>query len=294
MSSKKLKGGRRALRAPAPTTHQVQGVPVATLSIWDPIYLGLDEYGQPVYMSLPGYNILAGGLPGGGKSGLLNNMVGHAALSPDCRLYLFDGKRVELGLWEPVADVFVGPDPDEAIHHLRHLQKILNDRYDELGLSRRRKITPADGQAVYVVVIDELSWYSATVGTDAQQREFTQLTRGLVAMGRAGGMPVVAATQRPTAEVVSPSLRDIFAFRAAFTCATHSSSDVILGQGWAKEGYSAKDIPIEDPGVCLLLTENGTPRRLRTSYLSDENIYDLVDMAAWIRTSHAGTGGVAA
>ena len=53
--------------------------------------------------------------PGAGKSVALNLIVAHAALSPDCRLVLVDGKRVELGLWRACAETFIGPSITQAI-----------------------------------------------------------------------------------------------------------------------------------------------------------------------------------
>jgi hypothetical protein len=55
-------------------------LPRARVSIYDPIYVGIEEYGAPVYLELPAHNLLAGGEPGGGKSGLLNAIAAHAAL----------------------------------------------------------------------------------------------------------------------------------------------------------------------------------------------------------------------
>src|SRR5689334_14264967 len=69
-----------------------------TLSIFSPVFLGIDEFGHDVFVPIIYRNILIGGEPGAGKSSLLNNFVSHAALSLDCRLILLDGKRVELGL----------------------------------------------------------------------------------------------------------------------------------------------------------------------------------------------------
>ncbi len=94
-------------------------MPVASLSMFDRVFLGMDEDGHRVEVELVYRNILIGGEPGGGKSVALNNVVAHAALSPDCRLWLFDGKQVELGLWADVAEVFVGNDIGECLDTLR-------------------------------------------------------------------------------------------------------------------------------------------------------------------------------
>ena len=105
-------------------------VPVgSSLSMFDPIYLGIDEFGQAVTLDMVYRNLLAGGEPGGGKSGLLNNICAHGAMSADCRLVLFDGKLVELGMWSDVADEFVGPDIKHALSVLRRIQQVMNNRY---------------------------------------------------------------------------------------------------------------------------------------------------------------------
>ena len=52
------------------------------------------------------------------------------------------------------------------------------------------------------------------------------------------GIVVVAATQKPGHEIVPTWVRDLFAFRMALRCTTPDASDTVLGQGWAKEGYS--------------------------------------------------------
>src|SRR5829696_1088574 len=90
-------------------------IPVSSLSMFDDIFVGMDEFGEPVNLGLVYRNLLAGGEPGGGKSGLLNTICGHAAMSYDSRLVLFDGKQVELGLYQDIADEFVGPDITHAI-----------------------------------------------------------------------------------------------------------------------------------------------------------------------------------
>lgn len=262
-------------------------VPVGpALSMFDPIYLGIDEYGTPVYIELVYRNLLAGGEPGGGKSGLLNTIAAHAALSTDTRLVLFDGKLVELGNWADVSDEFVGPDIDHAITTLRRLQAVMNNRYTWLRHHNRRKITPADGLSVICVIVDEIAFYSATVGTKQQQDEFVALLRDLVARGRAAGIPVVAATQRPSFDIIPTSLRDLFGYRAAFRCTTTNSSNIVLGHGWAEQGYSATDIPPTNQGAAYLIAEGGIPRRIKVAYLNDAHIAAIADYAAWIRRPH--------
>ena len=53
---------------------------------------------------------------------------------------------------------------------------------------------------------------------------------------------MVAATQRPSSDIIPTSLRDLFGYRWAFRCTTDASSDVILGHGWANRGYTAASI----------------------------------------------------
>ncbi len=118
----------------------------------------------------------------------------------------------------------------------------MDDRYERLLAAGRRKITRDGGMAPVLVVFDELAYFSATVGDRKQQGEFVANVRDLVARGRAAGVIVVAATQRPSADIIPTSLRDLFGYRWAFRCTTGASSDVILGHGWAASGYSATDI----------------------------------------------------
>src|SRR5206468_648350 len=105
------------------------------LSMFDPVFTGIDEFGHPMRVPMMYRNMLIGGEPGAGKSSLLNLIVAHAALSLDCRLCLLDGKQVELGQWVDCADVFVGPDITKALATLRRVQTVMDNRYSYL-LSR--------------------------------------------------------------------------------------------------------------------------------------------------------------
>jgi DNA segregation ATPase FtsK/SpoIIIE, S-DNA-T family len=267
------------LPAPRPATYPVAPV----LSMFDPVYVGVDEFGEPAYIKIIYRNLLAGGEPGGGKSGLLNTLTAHAALSASTRLVLFDGKQVELGMWDDIADEFVGPDIDHAIITLKRLQKVMDNRYTWLRAHRRRKVEPADGMTVIVVVCDEIALYSATLGTDQQQKEFISLFRDLVARGRAAAMPVLAATQRPSVDIIPKSLRDLFGYRAALRCTSTGSSNIVLGDGWSEAGFDAADLSPTNQGSAYLIAEGGTPRRTKVAYLSNADITKLADHAAWTR-----------
>jgi DNA segregation ATPase FtsK/SpoIIIE, S-DNA-T family len=268
------------MTGPAPTGSIPAG---PKLSMFDPIYAGIDEFGQPVCTTLIYRNLLAAGEPGGGKSGLLNILAAHAALSIDSRNVLFDAKQVELGLWHGSADEFVGPDLGHAIITLLRLQKVMDNRYAWLRAHRRRKIEPADHLSVITTIFDEIAVYATVLGTEQEQRQFVALLRDLVARGRAAAMPVIAATQRPSVDIIPKSLRDLFGYRAAFRCTSTGSSDIILGDGWSSAGFSATDISPTNHGEAFLIAEGGIPQRIKVAYLSDADIIALADHAAQVR-----------
>jgi S-DNA-T family DNA segregation ATPase FtsK/SpoIIIE len=253
------------------------------LSIFDSMHVGIDEFGHPVRVPMIYRNMLIGGEPGAGKSALLNAIVAHAALSLDCRLVLLDGKQVELGQWRRCADAFIGPDIVQALGLLLRLQQMMDNRYAYLLGCERRKVAPADVFLPYLVACDEIAYFSATTGDKKQREEFAALLRDLVARGRAVGIIVVAATQRPSSDIIPTSLRDLFAWRFAGRCTTNSSSDIVLGQGWAQQGWSANTISPNNPGAGLLIAEGGAPQLVKTSYLDDRTCTAIAAYAAQLR-----------
>ncbi|MDA0159576.1 FtsK/SpoIIIE domain-containing protein [Solirubrobacter ginsenosidimutans] len=252
------------------------------LSLWEPIPVGVDELGETVTVCLPERNVLLGGEPGAGKSAALSILVATAALDPGVRLWLLDGKLVELSVWAPCAQRLAGPDIDEAIALLRELREEMEARYRELLARGQRKIAREDGLALHLVACDELAFYLGCEDRK-KQREFAELLRDLVARGRAAGVIVCAATQKPASDVVPSALRDLFGFRLALRCNTPQASDTILGQGWATLGHNAATISPGQRGVGLLLAEDGTPVRLRGFHLTDGDVDELAGRAAALR-----------
>ncbi len=251
-------------------------------SLWSPIPVGVGDDGEVVEVALPERNLLLGGEPGAGKSVALSLLVATAALDPDCKLWLLDGKLVELAIWSRCAEGTAGVAVSEAIEVLRVLQQEMDDRYARLLGAGKRKVTQDDGLPLHVVVIDELAHYLTT--SDRKERvEFADLLRDLVSRGRAAGIIVLAATQKPSADVVPTSIRDLFGFRWAMRCSTPQASDTILGSGWASAGYSATDVDPASRGVGYLLHEGGIPQRLRSYYLDDPTLASIAARAATLR-----------
>lgn len=244
------------------------------LSLWQPIPVGIDENGQPVTIGLPERNLLIGGEPGAGKSVAESMPVATAALDPDADLTLFDGKLVELAVWRNCARAFVGPDVDEAIDVLRGLHRELSERVtwllDTSAGKVKRKIEPGDGLRLHLVACDELGFYLNPEDRHARA-EIRRLFIDLVQRGRAVGIIVVAATQKPSADVIPTALRDLFGFRWALRCSTRDASDTVLGAGWATRSYNAATIAGNQRGVGWLLAEDGLPLRLRSYYLTDSH-----------------------
>jgi S-DNA-T family DNA segregation ATPase FtsK/SpoIIIE len=158
----------------------------------------------------------------------------------------------------------------------------MEDRYRELLARGQRKISRDDDLPLHVIACDELAFY-LTAEDRKQRSRFAELLRDLVARGRAAGVIVIAATQKPAADVVPSALRDLFGFRLAMRCTTPQASDTILGQGWASQGYSAATIGLSQRGVGLLLAEDGVPVRLRSFYLDDRALDQLAERACSLR-----------
>ncbi len=275
------------------TVRVISGDPFAssTASVWpcmgapglscrDPLPVGIDLDGLQVTLVLEERNLLIGGEPGAGKSSAINTIVACAALDPRTKIHIFDPKTVELAAWAPVADTFVGADPHEAVAALQDLVALMGCRYEALRKRNVRKIGPDDD--IHLVVIDELARLLAC-GDRAIDRQVEALLRDLVARGRAAGIIVVAATQKPSVDVIPSSIRDLFAVRWVMRCSTAAASDIVLGSGYASAGYSGASIDIGSRGVGYLHAEGADPVLCRAYYLGDEEIAVIVDRALTLR-----------
>jgi S-DNA-T family DNA segregation ATPase FtsK/SpoIIIE len=252
--------------------------------------LGVDEDGEDVVIALVEHHLLIGGETGAGKSGSLSVVLSAAARDPDCELWCFDGKLVELAAWRPVATRVIGSSLSEANEALDELISEMERRYGWLLTNGKRKIERGLGPRPIVVVIDELAYYCSNWEKKTAS-SFTEKLRDLVARARAAGIVVVAATQKPSTELIPSGLRDNFGYRLAHRCATREASDTVLGSGWAAQDISASSIDPRLRGVGYLIAEQGAPRRIRSMHLDDATIARLVKDAVALRAGRSGERG---
>ncbi|MDA0562865.1 hypothetical protein LG943_00715 [Streptomonospora sp. S1-112] len=222
-----------------------------------------------------GRNAIVGGEPEAGKSVAMSSFLAAACLDPAADIFAIDAKRVELSLWRHRLSAFVTTSIDDAIALVETLISDMDDRYEKLESDGLRNVTPDMGWRTKILAIDELRFFTAYPEKRSRDK-FNLLLIDLVARCRAVGMAVLAGTQRPSSDVVPTSLRDIMGLRWAMRCATRDASDTILGAGWATEGYSAANIDAADRGIGLLLAEGGVPMRLKSAWLSDQEIARIV------------------
>jgi DNA segregation ATPase FtsK/SpoIIIE, S-DNA-T family len=253
------------------------------MSIMDDFYLGKYATGEAVKLCFAYKNLLAGGEPGSGKSGLEQTILAQAALCVDTKLIGFDGKLVELMQWSDVFDVFVGPDMRKALATLLWVQRLMDERYAKMSALKLRKHVPTQVDPFWVMSVDELAYFTSVAGTKVEQELFSALLRDIVARGRAAGIIVLAMTQRASWDIVPTALRDLFANRWVGRCSTPGSSDVALGAGWVDQGYNAMNLDPSKPGDSFLLAEGGVPRRMRVAWMSDAEVAQVAAFAAQLR-----------
>lgn len=258
---------------------KAEGLDRDVTSVWDGTYIGIDEHGYRVNLKMIFSNLLIAGEPGGGKSVSLRPFLADAARDPNCDLWLMDGKQIELSTWIPVARGFAGPDGKAAIKLLRRLQQEMNRRYDHLLAEDLDKIPNDPAFRPHVLVCDEIAWYlNLTDGRDSLV--IADLLTDLVQRGRAAGIILILATQKPAAETIPTAIRDLISYRLVFRCNGTTASNMALGGLWASEGFNAADIPKEAPGVGFLRAEGDRPIKIRVPNMTRQQAKELVNRLA--------------
>ncbi len=222
-------------------------------------------------------HLLIAGATGSGKSVFMNSLlvslVGQQ--TPDeVRLILIDPKRVELGRYASLPHLVAAPvtDPAEAVAALRWAVAEMEERYRRLearGVRDRAAFNrlSTSGEALLpalVLIIDELADLMMT-----SSQEVEPLLTRLAQMGRATGVHLIVATQRPSVDVLTGLIKANFPSRVAFAVASAIDSRVILDQTGAETLSGSGDLLYQPP-------DQAHPIRAQGAWVGDDELERLL------------------
>jgi DNA segregation ATPase FtsK/SpoIIIE, S-DNA-T family len=243
--------------------------------------LGKDLTGRPVFGDLcmmP--HLLVAGATGSGKSVCLNTIIASLLVSatPDqVQMLMIDPKRVELTVFNGIPHLIkdVIADPRLAAGALFEMTKEMESRYERFAKAGVRKIEeynvkyPDEKLPYVVIVIDEL----ADLMLVAPARVETTIMR-LAQLGRATGIHLLVATQRPSVDVITGLIKANVPSRIAFAVSSQADSRVILDMNGAERLLGRGDmlyLPIDAP----------KPIRAQGAFITGTEVSRLVDF--WAR-----------
>ena len=225
-------------------------------------------------------HILIAGSTGSGKSVCLNSILTSILFkySPeDVRLILIDPKRVELSTYNGIPHMLVPnaiKEPDQAISALKWLDREMVRRlelFEEVGsrniLGYNGKVEAEMKLPRIILVIDEFAdimVQSAKIGT-----EMEDLISRIARMARAVGIHLILATQRPSAEYITGSIKVNIPCKIAFATANGVNSRIIIDSLGAEKLLGNGDM--------LFVHRNPQPLRMQCPFLSDDEVTKIVD-----------------
>ena len=241
-----------------------------------PIALGKGSGGETVVLDLAKMpHLLIAGATGSGKSVCINSIVSCLIMekSPaEMRLLLVDPKRVELtpynGIPHLMAPVVV--ETDQVVGYLKGLTREMLNRYRRMEGVGVRNIDGynermPDKMPLLVVAIDELADLMMSAAFDVEQ----SLCR-LAQLGRATGIHLIVATQRPSVDVVTGLIKANFPSRISFGVTSQVDSRTILDSVGADKLLGRGD-------MLYLPLDASKPSRVQSVFISDREIESLVD-----------------
>ena len=245
--------------------------------------LGRDISGHPMMADLARMpHLLIAGATNSGKSVCLNALITTILLRarPDeVKMLMIDPKRVELSLFAGIPHLAapVAHDAKEAAGLLRWAIREMELRYSQfadlgvrniVGWNERAKIDEEmDALSYIVIVIDELADLMMQAATEFE----TSICR-LAQLARATGIHLVVATQRPSVNGITGTIKANIASRIAFAVASQVDSRTILDMNGAERLVGSGDmlyLPLDAP--------TGKPVRIQGAYVSEHDINAVVD-----------------
>ncbi len=237
------------------------------------IALGQDVGGENRYADMGKMpHLLIGGATNSGKSIGLASIIMSLLLRntpKDVRLVLIDPKRVEFSLFDGVPHLMcpVVRDAKEAPAVLRALWREMDRRYDRFHQAGVRNIDSwnekasfADKMPYIVVVVDELADLMIQAAAEVE----TAICR-LAQLARATGIHLVVATQRPSVDVITGTIKANISSRIGFACSSQVDSRTILDQAGAERLIGAGD-------MLYMPIDASKPVRLQGCFVSEREI----------------------
>jgi S-DNA-T family DNA segregation ATPase FtsK/SpoIIIE len=272
-----------------------------------PLCLGKTIGGEPVIVDLARMpHLLIAGTTGSGKSVAINTMILSLLyrLRPDqCRLIMVDPKMLELSVYDGIPHLLtpVVTDPKKAVVALKWAVREMEERYKKMSKLGVRNIdgynarvaeakakgeklsrtvhTGYDketGEAIYeneeldleplpfvVVIVDEMADLMMVAGKDIEGA-----VQRLAQMARAAGLHVILATQRPSVDVITGTIKANFPTRISFQVTSKIDSRTILGEQGAEQLLGQGDM--------LYMAGGGRISRVHGPFCSDEEVEKVV------------------
>ncbi|MEZ5162236.1 MAG: DNA translocase FtsK [Fimbriimonadaceae bacterium] len=242
------------------------------------IALGKDVAGANIYTDLTRMpHLLVGGATNSGKSICLSSLIMSLILKmtpKELKLVMIDPKRVELTLFEGLPHLMcpVVKDVKESAGVLRAVVREMDRRYDKFSEAGVRNIDGWNAKASYqdqipyiVVIVDELADLMIQCGNEVE----TSICR-LAQLARAVGIHLVIATQRPSVDVITGTIKNNISSRVAFAVSSGIDSRTILDSTGAEDLIGRGDM--------LFLPIDATkPIRIQGNFVSEKEIEDVCD-----------------
>lgn len=234
-----------------------------------PICLGVDTRGTPVMKDLSKMpHLLVAGTTGSGKSVGLNSFILsliHKKSPQELKLVLIDPKKIEFSIYNNQQYMLrpVITDMNIASNCLHQLVEEMNNRYNMFEQQTARNISEYNAKVnkkiPYIVcVIDE---FADLIMFDKSVEKQAQL---LAQKSRAAGIHLIIATQRPSVDVITGSLKANLPTRLSYKVASPADSMTILNTNGAEN--------LLGKGDSLFLEENGTLTRILGAFITDKDI----------------------
>lgn len=224
-------------------------------------------------------HMLIAGTTGSGKSVCMNSLILsilYKATPEEVRLIMIDPKMVELGIYNGIPHLFVPvvTDPKKAAGALQWAVVEMLKRYrlfsevgvrDLAGYNSHQKSIGEPTIPRVVIVIDELADLMLVAS-----KEVEESVCRVAQMGRASGLHLIIATQRPSADVITGLMKANIPSRIAFAVSSAMESRIILDSAGAEKLIGAGDMLYAPLGV-------GKPIRIQGAFVSDEEREEVIN-----------------